>query len=155
MLMPTSNGRASCGVCGADIEVVANSDNAATEGPTDPQQRQEWLIEQINSIGSKFNTYGFNLNQLYQGKELTMALQGNAVTQLLIRKGVITKEEMDVYFFELMLEKFKEHERVILPQLREHAIKANAMPHGEPPNGAASIDEQIKKFLGPDGRPLF
>jgi hypothetical protein len=146
MLM--SNGLAACGVCGAEIEYVAQTDNAEIEGPTDPQQRKVWLKEQINEVGSKFSNYGFNLNQLYDGTEMITALQANSMSQLLIRKGIITKDELDIYFYELMLEKFKDHERVILPQLREAAIKATVMPN---PNGEADM----KGMLGPDGKPLF
>jgi hypothetical protein len=151
MTIKEADGSFSCGVCGAPNLDVANIDNAPLEGPTDPQERRDWVIEQINVIGKKFDNYGFNLNQLYSERPMIVALQGNALSMLLIKKGIISKEELDTFFFELMLEKFKEHERVVLPQLREASIKATSMPQ-EPQNG---MPDEIKKLLGPDGQTLL
>lgn len=151
LVIPEEDGMGACGVCGATIELVAKTDNADSEGPTDPQAREEWLREQIHIIGKKFDNYNFNLNQLYAERPMVVALQGNALSMLLIKKGIITKNELDLFFFELMYEKFKEHERVVLPQLREQAIKATQMPPA-PQNG---MPEEFRKLLGPDGETLL
>ena len=99
---------------------------------------------EVNRVSKLFDAEQYNLNNFYMDKHLITSLQGNNLAQFLVEKGIIDEDELNEHFFKLMAQRFREHEKDTLPQVRRARLEHQAR-----------MDIQSAQLLGPNGEKLF